>query len=113
MKKSLAALGSLAVLAVFGLSACGVPAKTTVSEGDGPATSQTTEPDTTAAGDTTNSTTDEGAAEGAGEEPAEPAPADFHQKYTYDDGVQVEVIKVQHSKVTRYDAEIIDDKDEA
>jgi len=127
MKKSLAAVASLAALAAFGLSACATTPTSGVEEGDGPATSQTTEPDTTTADDTTadDSTTDDTAtdettadegAEGADydeEEPAEPAPANFHQKYTYEDGVQIEVTKIKHSKVTRYDAEIIDDKDVA
>jgi len=109
MKKSLAAVASLAALAVFGLSACATTPTSGVEEGDGPATSQTTEPDTTADDTTADDTTDEGA-EGANydeEEETEPEPAvaNFHQKYTYEDGVEVEITKMKHGKITGADAE--------
>jgi hypothetical protein len=114
MRKPLVAVASLAALAVFGLSACAPANATKVTEGDGPATSQTAEPSTTDDSTTTTeettteeTTTEETTTEeeSTEEEPAEPAVANFHQKYTYEDGVEVEITKMKHNKISRSDAE--------
>lgn len=44
--------------------------------------------------------------EGEPDEPAEPAQVpSFHQKYTYDDGVEVEITKIDKGRLTRQQAE--------
>ncbi|GAA3620843.1 hypothetical protein GCM10022236_23830 [Microlunatus ginsengisoli] len=90
---------ALICVPAFAVAACSTPA-TNIEAGDGPANEQSPgsngEP---AAGPTEGEP-------GAGEstEPASKT-ADFHQKYTYEDGVEVEVINIKHGKVSRADAE--------
>jgi hypothetical protein len=89
---------SLATIAVLALGGCGGTGTEGVSPADGPATSETTPAD---------EPTDETTTEEPTEEPTdtEATPATFKEKYIYEDKVEVEVIKIQHGKVTRADAE--------
>lgn len=107
IRRGLVALVAAAALA---LSACSTPPGV-VSPGDGPAN----EPEPSQTNEESTSEATEGAGEDqeATDEPTEPEPdvASFSEKYTYEDGVQVEVIKIVHGKVTRKDkADYADDK---
>ncbi len=109
---------ALVATVALALSACAPDTpQEGVSAGDGPAAEQSeqseqSEPtDGAAHGDTTDAPMDEEPAEEEPTEEPEPAVATFDQKYTYEDGVQVEVIKIKKGKVTRKDkADYADDK---
>jgi hypothetical protein len=89
---------SLATIAVLALGGCGGTGTEGVSPGDGPAAS---EPETTTPVEGGGGPTDEPT-----EEPTEEqAPANFHEKYTYRDGLQVEVIRIKLGHYTRAEIE--------
>lgn len=95
---------SIVLLLTVALSGCTTSTPTTVEPGDGPAATESGEP---MEGGSEPSTFDEPPTDEPTEEP-EPDVAGFKDKYTYDDGAQVEVTKIQHGKVSAYDAEIDD-----
>jgi hypothetical protein len=88
------------------VTGCTQAPATGVAPGDGPAaTASESELDCD------NATTEAEQEECADLEPdgpteeAEPMVASFKEKYTWDDGVQVEVIKIRHAKISKQDAE--------
>ena len=81
-------------IAVALLSACSPAAPIEVKPGDSPAATATDAPPGGQEGESTEA------------QPTEDKVANFHEKYVYEDGGEVEVIKIKHGKVTRYDAEI-------
>lgn len=94
-------LASLATAAALALSGCVSPSG--VEAGDGPdpnqATSETYDDPSESVSDETEGMDEESA-------PAEqPAVANFQQKYTYPDGVQVEVIKIKRGLISKAQAE--------
>jgi hypothetical protein len=92
-----ALLVSLATIAALTLSGCSGTTTEGVSPGDGPAASEPA--DTPVEG--------ENATDQPTEEPTEEehAPANFHEKYTYRDGLQVEVIRIKLGHFTRAEIE--------
>ena len=89
----------LAILLTLGLVGCGGTG-TTVEPGDGPAA--TAEPEPTDPEVTEGDPPMEGEGKPCEEptEEAEAAPASFDEKYTYPDGLEVEVIKIVNGKFT-------------
>jgi hypothetical protein len=91
-----ALLVSLATIAALALGGCGGTATDGVSPGNGPAASESAETPVEGGGATDEPT----------EEPTkQPTTANFTEKYVYEDKVEVEVIKIQHGRVTRADEE--------
>jgi hypothetical protein len=101
MNRTHALLACLATIAALALGGCGGTGTEGVSPGDGPAASEPAE--TPAEGEGTPA--DEPTEEPTGKQTDT---ANFHQKYTYEDKVEVEVIKIVHGKVSRADAEYSD-----
>jgi hypothetical protein len=103
-------LAGLALSLVL-LAGCASTPTSGVEPGDGPAaepgSSQTFEEPMDE--EPTEEPTDEFTEEPVEEEEPEPEVATFKDKYTYEDGVEVEITKIQHGKVTRADAEYSDD----
>lgn len=103
IRAALAGLAATALLA--GLGACATTPSSGVEAGDGPNPSQAVEgggagEDQEAPMDDVNEVEP---SEGASEE----APvANFEQKYTYPDGVEVEVIKIERGKISKAAAEL-------
>lgn len=116
MKRQLAAV---LVLLTF-LAGCSSTPTTGVEPGDGPAAAEPSTPSETAfhgpmegEGDPGEEVPEEPETEEPTEEPeeeeSEPEVATFKDKYTYEDGVEVEVTRIRRGKVTRADTEYSDD----
>lgn len=76
-----------------------------VEEGDGPAVESTEMPPERLPSDYPADPTEEPTEEATSEEPA-PEVANFQQKYTYPDGLEIEVTKIKHGKTNAYETEI-------
>lgn len=116
MRRVLAVVAALAVL----FAGCAAPTDGgTVEPGTGPAASEpisepSDEPTTLDEEPTeepSEEPTEEPTEEAEDEESLHPEPevATFKQRYTYEDGVEVEVIKIRHGKVTAEDEEALAD----
>lgn len=87
---------------VLTLAGCASTPTTGVQPGDGPAATEVVEPTAPVEGE--GQFTEEPLEEPTDE--PEPEVASFKEKYTYPDGVEVEIIKIRHGKLTAYEAEI-------
>jgi hypothetical protein len=98
------AIGLMAIAALL-FGACSFIPTTSVEPADGPAAAESTPPVVEGGNTEEEIPPHEEITEEPTEEPSEPAVATFKDKYTYEDGVEVEVTKINHGKVTRADAE--------
>lgn len=103
MERPVALLATLLLLLVAG---CSTPTTGSVEPGDGPAA--TAEPSELVGGDGDYVDESEETTEPSAE-PSEQAPANFKEKYTYPDGVEVEVTRVKKGKLTAADVEAFAD----